>query len=151
MSPWRVFIKTDHPLDPEFIGEHSEIVAPEGFVHRHRDLASGRKAIEIFIGIFLAVRVDGYRKVIAPGKMGSPFTPGVAAHEHGFLADRQADVHDFFGVFGRKGFAPFGGHFLKSPDIGEFPSEYGFVKIEGFFAVSVEGQVNVNSSHMKGF
>jgi hypothetical protein len=30
-----ILIKADHPLDPEFIGKHAEIRAPEGFIHGH--------------------------------------------------------------------------------------------------------------------
>lgn len=49
-----VGIEIYHPLNAEFVREHSEIRAPESIRKRHSDVASFGESVKKFVGFFFA-------------------------------------------------------------------------------------------------
>ena len=57
-------VKTDHPINAEFIRKHSKIVPQKSFIHWHGDLSSRRETIEQTVGFSFCIGIYLYGKIV---------------------------------------------------------------------------------------
>lgn len=136
-------------MDAEFVGEVSEVVAPEHVLKFHFDFAAGFEGVEESFGFFAGIGHDADVNVVAKVYFHAHGLGGIGALEEVTAGYGEADVHDEVFVFLLKWW-----HIGVRRNIAEAydgPVEFGFedglVEVKGFFGIMGEVEVRAHGGH----